>query len=72
MVLVCSNETSDDDVIASQHPVVVTDDVFLRQRIFNHGGLVMTFHQLWIFLAEVQEAIDKEEQHLIDEERVSQ
>mmetsp|Transcript_4596 Transcript_4596/g.6783 ORF Transcript_4596/g.6783 Transcript_4596/m.6783 type:complete len:399 (-) Transcript_4596:24-1220(-) len=30
--------------------VVVTDDVFLRQRIVNAGGFVMTFEQFWDLL----------------------
>ena len=30
--------------------IVVTDDVFLRQRIINCGGYVMTFEQLWDLL----------------------
>ena len=30
--------------------IVVTDDVFLRQRIINSGGYVMTFEQLWDLL----------------------
>jgi hypothetical protein len=31
-------------------PIVVTDDVFLRQRIVHENGFVMTFHQLWLLL----------------------
>lgn len=34
-------------------PIVVTDDIFLRQRIIHEGGYVMTFHQLWLLLADV-------------------
>lgn len=30
--------------------IVVTDDVFLRQRVIQAGGLVMTFQQLWDLL----------------------
>ena len=43
------------------YPVIVTDDVFLRQRVMEHGGLVMTFHQLWILLTELQADIDKQD-----------
>jgi hypothetical protein len=31
--------------------IVVTDDIFLRQRVVQSGGLVMTFEQLWELLA---------------------
>ncbi len=34
-------------------PIVVTDDIFLRQRIVHEGGYVMTFHQLWLLLIDV-------------------
>lgn len=30
--------------------IVVTDDIFLRQRIVDAGGIVMTFEQFWILL----------------------
>ena len=30
--------------------IVATDDIFLRQRIVEAGGLVMTFEQLWDML----------------------
>jgi hypothetical protein len=29
-------------------PIVVTDDVYLRQRVVQHHGCVMSFHQSWI------------------------
>ncbi len=35
---------------ALQETIVVTDDVYLRQRIVEAGGFVMTFEQLWVFL----------------------
>mmetsp|Transcript_14611 Transcript_14611/g.31108 ORF Transcript_14611/g.31108 Transcript_14611/m.31108 type:complete len:212 (+) Transcript_14611:94-729(+) len=34
-------------------PIVATDDVFLRQRIVQEGGYVMTFHQLWLLLMDI-------------------
>ena len=34
-------------------PIVVTDDIFLRQRIVHEEGFVMTFHQLWLLLLDV-------------------
>ena len=34
-------------------PIVVTDDIFLRQRIVHEEGFVMTFHQLWLLLMDV-------------------
>ncbi|KAL3917075.1 MAG: hypothetical protein SGILL_004883 [Bacillariaceae sp.] len=49
-----ADDKDHDNLASSFHPVVVTDDVFLRQRIVSHGGFVMTFHQLWILLAESQ------------------
>ena len=33
--------------------IIVTDDVFLRQRIIREDGYVMTFHQLWLLLIDV-------------------
>lgn len=40
-------------------PVVVTDDVFLRQRVVNDAsGCVMSFDQLWILLKEQQDRRD--------------
>ncbi|KAL3904923.1 MAG: hypothetical protein SGILL_009884 [Bacillariaceae sp.] len=51
---------SDDDKISLGRPVVATDDIFLRQRIVEQGGLVMTFHQLWVLLTEIQAEIDQD------------
>lgn len=34
-------------------PIVATDDVFLRQRVVQEGGCVMTFHQLWLLLVDI-------------------
>jgi hypothetical protein len=34
--------------------VVVTDDIFLRQRVVSCHGFVMSFHQFWILLAEMK------------------
>jgi hypothetical protein len=34
--------------------IVVTDDIFLRQRVVNRYGFVMSFQQLWILLAETR------------------
>lgn len=54
-------KSEDNDIsMHCMYPVVVTDDVFLRQRIVSDGGLVFTFHQLWILLVELRATIDKE------------
>jgi hypothetical protein len=39
-------------------PIVVTDDGYLRQRVVQHHGYVMSFHQLWILLKETHQKID--------------
>jgi hypothetical protein len=60
-VLVFSNDQENSDSQEKpSYPLVVTDDVYLRQRIANHGGFVMTFQQLWILLMEVQATTDKD------------
>lgn len=60
----CDEQTNPDNkdngMLSSFHPVVVTDDVYLRQRTVSHGGFVITFHQLWILLVEVQAMNDEE------------
>jgi hypothetical protein len=39
-------------------PVLVTDDVFLRQRVINDAsGFVMSFDQLWLLLKEQQDLL---------------
>ena len=46
-------EKKEEDVIIV--PIVVTDDVFLRQRIIKDTTFyVMTFHQLWHMLMDVK------------------
>jgi len=39
-------------VLGVEATLVVTDDVFLRQRVVDAGGFVMTFEQLWDLLSE--------------------
>jgi hypothetical protein len=38
---------------AHNESIVVTDDIFLRQRIVDAGGFVMTFEQLWVLLDKI-------------------
>lgn len=38
------------DGVGETSIIVVTDDIFLRQRVARAGGLVMTFEQLWDLL----------------------